>query len=156
LANRHALVRARLKALTHVLAVDEADVTELNRSPQPRAMWWPQAVPARCIGPLPGPSPDPSAIFAGMVYGERQTLLGHAAVQGLLSHLPSPDDATEIPRRFDEVNAAVAAVLTGRDRIPANLLPQQAEVLRQLRRESFGTWLRALQQGAVVVNLPSL
>jgi Tfp pilus assembly protein PilF len=146
----------RLGSLTHALAVDESDVEALNRVAGLKALWWPQAVPSRFIGSLPKETSPTHAVFAGMVYGERKAWLDHPELKSLLQLLPSPEDATALPRLFDDVNAAVCSVLMKGESVPSQLLVRHAEILGCLRGESFSAWLRGLQQGSAVVNLASL
>jgi tetratricopeptide (TPR) repeat protein len=151
------LVEHRLRFVTHVLAVDEHDAAEINRRKLTAAVWWPQAVPERCVRPVPDAAPDQRALFYGQLYGPRLAWLEHRELQHLLwrpNH--SPEEAGGYPRLFDEVNRVFGSLLDRKIPLEAAVLHEHAEVLRRLRRASFDAWLSSLQNAVAVANLPSL
>ncbi|MCI0537652.1 MAG: hypothetical protein L0Z50_20750, partial [Verrucomicrobiales bacterium] len=154
---RQALVENRLKCLTHLVAVDETDVSRLNERGLISAMWWPQTVPERCIGSIPGQAPDHRALFYGQLYGTRQAWLDSADLRRLLLRPDqAPEDAASLPPLFDSVNRAFAAALESGAELGPRAFADHADALRKIRREVFRLWLAALQNGCGVVNLPSL
>lgn len=155
LRHRRERVLGRLKWLTHVVAADEQDAADITARGNVSALWWPQGVPRRFIvADSVGPRAN-FAAFHGGLYGEREALLQHDALKGILKHLPSPEAGTIDPLLFQCLHLAsrffIATGLPGsRPAFSAYL-----RVLRNLRRRCFGRWIRALQLGHSVVNLPS-
>jgi tetratricopeptide (TPR) repeat protein len=157
LRERRALVEKRLPHFTHVVAVDEQDAAELSQQGRVAAVWWPQAVPRRCISALPEAPPDRRALFFGQLYGERQAWLEHPEVQPLLWRPDvSPEDTAGLPPLFDGMTRALGTALERGTRLGPEDWRAFTEAWRAVRRTGFGVWLRGLQQGAAVVNLPSL
>jgi glycosyltransferase involved in cell wall biosynthesis len=154
LRTRRAQVEHRLGYLTHVLAVDEADVADIEARRLARAMWWVTAVPRRFIAArLPPPVSTPAA-FTGAVYGERERWLAAPELSGLIVHQPSPDEGTLHPQLFDLLHRVLPVGLRGVR--PARwLLPAYLHALRALRRRSFARWIEAMRGACAVVNLPS-
>lgn len=145
----------RLAHMTHVLMADELDASDLNQSVSIKAMWWPQTVPRASIQSAP-PAPNDYAVFYGALYGKRQDWLSHPALAGLLVQPgPSLEYQTPYPALFDRLQQLTAQALE--DGLPASeyILQRYLDVLRNLRANIFPMWLRSLQQGSAVVNLPS-
>ena len=157
LQQRQALVEERLPFLTHLVAVDEKDVADLNERGLVHAIWWPQAVPERFIAAVPPPPPDARALFYGQLYGARESWLEHPALAPLLWRPDvSPEDRRGYPRLFDELNRSLGSLLERGVALSDESLEAHAAALRRLRRASFEAWLASLQNGGAVVNLPSL
>src|SRR4029434_854316 len=99
---RQSLVESRLKYLTHLVAVDEADVSRINERALTSAMWWPQTVPERFICSVPNRTPDQRALFYGQLYGTRQAWLDSGDLRRLLLRPDqAPEDAAGLPVLFD-------------------------------------------------------
>ncbi|MDI6761905.1 MAG: glycosyltransferase [Thermodesulfobacteriota bacterium] len=154
LRGRKSLVEKRFKYLTHVLAGDEKDAEDINSRGLAQAMWWPGAVPERFICEQNRRPPNNHAIFCGALYGERAVWLERPDLRGLFVYLAPPEDATDYPKQFDELNRAASAHLN--DGLPVNesFLSAYLDSLRRIRREVFALWLEGLQTGCAVVNLP--
>ena len=153
---RQAHVERRLEYVTHALCIDEADALELNQRQVVKAVWWPQAVPGRLILDQAPETPDTRAVFSGSVYGARHELLGQAQLASLLSLSCEPEeDATRLPALFDEAHRAWDAHLAGGGTITPGILSLHLESWRRIRTSCYELWLRGLQTGASVVNLPS-
>ncbi len=166
---------SRLKYVTHVVACDEKDAEDINKSGRVSAIWWPQAVPERFICHSSAVPANSHGIFCGSIYGERAKWLEHPDLKGLLTRLPSPESQTIYPFLFDALHAVVRKFLRRRtshdDALRAlgvkamALLRQPASasaglfvymrLLRALRRRCFALWLEQIRTGAAVVNLPS-
>lgn len=148
-------VHKRLKYVTHVLAVDEYDASDLNRSGDLRALWWPQAVPRRWISENCPASGQSKAIFSGSVYGSRSQWLSDPSLSRVLMRQPSSEKGTMYPVLFDLLQ------LVSRCYPPIGFCEERVfskymRVLRFIRQECFGRWIASLQSGVAVVNLPSM
>ena len=156
LLQRHDHVERRLGYVTHALCVDEADVVELNQRRTVLALWWPQAVPSRFILPPPSAAPDSRAIFSGAIYGARNEWLTHPQLGGRLTFQTRPgEEATDYPALFDEAHRLFEAHLCDGGPMSWALLAVHTETWRRIRIACFELWLRGLQGGGAVVNLPS-
>ncbi|MBL9166735.1 MAG: glycosyltransferase [Verrucomicrobiales bacterium] len=156
LRDRHARVLERLSHVTHALCIDEIDAEELNQKRTVAAIWWPQTVPGRSILPPPGPSPDRRALFSGAIYGNRSELLHLPALRRLLTFQLQPgEDSTRYPGWFDELFRTFDSLLCSGQAIDPESLLVQLEAWRRIRTACFDLWLRGLQAGGPVVNLPS-
>jgi hypothetical protein len=148
-------VRERIKHMTHVLAVDEHDVDDLNASGFVKALHWTGSVPERFIAdPSPLPS-DTRVVFPGTAYGQRKRWLEHPALRGLLSCSPSPDDATVYPVLFDAVNAVALSGMMRSSEISELHVSAYLDPIRHIRQKCFGIWMQSLKTHYAVVNLPS-
>lgn len=153
---RQKAVEQHLAYLTHIVAVDEADVERFNSEGQVPAMWWPiEAVPARFIAqPLPLPPQQNYAIFYGALYGERKRWLEETSLRGLLVRPEaSPEFYTELPKIYDDLHHSVSACLQ-EGMSDSAFFGTYMESLRMIRRECFSLYLQGLQTGCAVVNLP--
>lgn len=152
LAGRRAAVEARLEYLTHVLAVDEADAADIAARRLARALWWPQAVPARFVTVPAAPPASPRAAFAGAVYGPRGRWLDAPSLATRLERA-SAVDARRDQRSFDALHRA-AGVIQRAGVGGARALAMYVRLLRALRTRAFRRWLAALRAHAAIVNLP--
>jgi len=155
LRERKERVLRRLTYMTHVLVADELDADDLNRDGTIKAMWWPQTAPRASIQSAP-PAVNAYAVFYGSPYGKRQGWLRHPALAGLLVQPgPSLEYQTSYPALFDRLQQLTTQGLE--DGLPASehILQRYVDVLRDLRENIFALWLRSLQQGSAIVNLPS-
>jgi glycosyltransferase involved in cell wall biosynthesis len=155
LGRRRVNVEARIRYLTHVLACDEKDAARIAGGGTAQALWWPQAVPERSIGPIDPVPPDAPATFIGAVYGERSNWLERADLIGLLARLPPPENSTPYPFCFDTLNRATRIFLRGRLPGTAPAHAAYLRAVRRIRRRCFALWLASLRTGCAVVNLPS-
>lgn len=147
-------IEHRLGYVTHVAAVDERDAQEIGERFVP-AIWWPQSVPRRFIAEDAGAPAVRRAVFSGSLYGLRLGLLARPEVNAVLVPQRSSESGTWYPHLFDGLHRSVRA-LEGRSWAagPAALEAYLA-MLRRLRRACFRRWLRSMQLGCAVVNLPS-
>lgn len=153
LGPRKERVEAILPYLTHVVAVDEVDVADLNACGLP-SMWWPQAVPRRSIR-TDVPPPGHRAVFGGTPYGKRGDMLADPALQGLVFKPRGAEDQTLLPMLFDGLHQATFTFLReGRTDWQPSFAAYMT-TLRDIRRRSFEMYLDSLQAGCAVVNLPS-
>jgi glycosyltransferase involved in cell wall biosynthesis len=155
LKERKQRVVQRLAHMTHVLLADEQDATDLNESGQIHAMWWPSTVPSASIQVAP-PAAQSYAVFYGAVYGKRQGWLNNPQLNGLLVQPgPSLEYQTEYPVLFDRLQCTTMQALEQGMEATPHILDRYLGLLRRLREDIFSLWLRSLQQGVAVVNLPS-
>lgn len=149
-------IETRLRYMTHVLAVDEADAAMLDARDTLQSQWWPISVPERYVASEGSTLPGQPALFAGTPYGKRRLFFEHASLQGLLAFLNPPEKDTTLPQLFDELQAGAAAFVDGPNRAAAGPLAEYMQALRGVRQETFELWLRGLALGSAVVNLPHL
>ncbi|MGJ7914841.1 glycosyltransferase [Massilia sp. LXY-6] len=155
LKTRKERVVRRLAYMTHALMVDEVDVSDLNQDGKIKAMWWPQTVPQASIQSA-APASNAYAVFYGALYGKRQGWLNEPALAGLLVQPgPSLEYQTAYPALFDQLQQLTAQALEGGLPASQHILRRYLNVLHNLRESVFALWLRSLQQGTSVVNLPS-
>jgi hypothetical protein len=144
----------RLTYVTHVAAVDERDAREVGERFVP-AVWWPQAVPRRCIAESPPPPRARTAVFGGSLYGARRDLLAHPDVGDVLVPQRSSESGTWYPALFDGLHHGVRALEALSLRAGPRTLAAYLRALRRLRQTCFARWLASMQEGVAVVNLPS-
>lgn len=154
LQNRKAEVEQRLSSLTHLVAADEEDVAYFNSTGKINAMWWPAAVPQGSIRHKFTRGPRNYAVFYGDLYGDRSQWLSREDLAGLLVRPPAPEIGTPYPKRFDELHKAVRARLSNGKMVHERDLNDYITQLRRLRQECFELWLKGLNVGCAVVNLP--
>lgn len=150
---RQERIEHRLKYITHLAAVDEKDVTEINARQLAHAMWSPAAVAGRFVNEGETGAPDNYATFIGNPYWQRGPWLEHSQLKGRLVHMVSSENKTRYPNLFDWLNRF------GR-RYSESPLPASpgrllyVMCLRGIRRQCFRYYLESLQLGCAVVNLP--
>lgn len=155
LAHRRAVVEGRLRFMTHTLFADECDAELAEQSGITRGLWWPQAVPERCIT-VPSEQPEKfCALFAGIAYGQREKWLSDPELTGLIEKVRSSEHYTCLPGLFDTVQSTVLKQLEEGFVPELEHLNSYVDMLRQIRRRCFEHWLHTLQQGNAVINLPS-
>lgn len=139
--------------LTHVIACDERDAQHINENKLAKAIWWPQAIPSRYICRKNQIQPSKPALFGGSVYGNRREWINHQDLKNVL-FCQNPSDGRLFPFIFNFIHfyARVSAKLGFPP--PSWMLPVYLLVLRYVRRECFSNWIRAMQEGYAVVNLP--
>lgn len=155
LAARRYEVEGRLKYLTHVLLGDEKDAERIGAQGSVRAMWWPQAIPARFISEDTATRISKNAMFSGALYGERASWLEMPELKEALIHQPSPEQGTLFPSWFDGLHIATSCYLKSRLPGAGLTLPVYLSFLRRLRRRCFVRWLDSMRSCCAVVNLPS-
>lgn len=155
LAHRRAVVEARLSYMTHALFADECDAELAEKNGVARGLWWPQAVPERCITIPTDPPATSSALFAGIAYGQREKWLSDPVLAGLIEKVRSSEHGTYLPHLFDAVQSAALKQLEEGFVPEMEHLNLYVDMLRQIRRLCFDHWLSTLQRGSAVINLPS-
>lgn len=149
---RVAQITNQLPYLTHILAMDEADVDQLNATSRVRALWWPHAVPERLVAAA-APAPIvPRAAFTGALYGVREAWLAKGLGEGWLTRVEGGDGL--VPRMFDGVQLLTRAARRVGLEHGAAAAGAYMTIMRTLRRRVFSRWLRALSRYAALVNLP--
>lgn len=145
-----------LPYLTHVVAVDEEVVAFVRRSTGPKAFWSPCAVPARFIEHSPPRPHEQKGMFCGRLYKWRSELVERPEVTNVLTVQRSPEEKTLYPLMFRSLQANVQRCLN-RAWLPwrKRAIGPYMKLLRAFRRQAFRRWIRSLQSGAAVVNLPS-
>lgn len=158
LVERRSRLDAQFDQVTHVVAVDEADVIYLKQRFGVPTMWLPCSMPQRFLS-SPPPSCEKIAYFSGSLYGERARWLEAPALQRLLMRQQAVRADQIYGYFFNRLPKHCFGLQTLRQRpLPATrLYPLYWHLLRCLRRSAFLTWQQAvLQKGAAVVNLPHL
>jgi len=139
--------------MTHVLLCDERDAETINALGKP-ALWWPQAVPERFIArDYQCPSRN-KAVFYGACYGLRREWLGHPDLKRLLVYPKSPETSTLYPLLFNILHLPFFVSWPSVVPIRQEFFTAYLKRLRHVRERCFKRWLRALQTGHAVVNLP--
>ena len=160
LHERRARIAEQLQFVTHVAAVDEQDVRNIQDRFQLPTIWNPCAVPSKLIAEQPPPPRQNIAFFGGSLYGERARWLTESRLRGLLARHPSPPVEYLYEFGFNSLPGHRYGLrrLVEQPRYPARLVyPIYLALLRRIRRSGFHMWQqRVLQQGIAVVNLPHL
>jgi radical SAM superfamily enzyme YgiQ (UPF0313 family) len=141
--------------MTHVLAVDENDVDYLQSLAPAPVMWMVPCMPETFIGTADAPPIIPKGLFIGMPYGARADWLQMPELRESLARHESPDNRSIIPKRFDEIHAAIRGSVSGDAPGRAEAYASYLWELRKLRELSFRMYLDGLREGAAVVHLPS-
>lgn len=156
LQQRHDHVLKRLNWVTHALCIDEQDAAELNARGTLSALWWPQTIPARCVRTLEPFPPDRRALFAGSIYGSRQDLVHHRDLSRWMTYQTQAGEAaSRFPEWFDELHRRFVVWMNSGADVTLETLALHMESWRRIRIACFDLWLRGLQAGGAVVNLPS-
>jgi len=155
LKERQNVLENQLPYMTHILACDEADAERIDRRGVCKALWFPSAVPEKFLASSAVVS-NGEAIFCGASYGDRDKWLKHFDLQALLVSKVSGEHSTEYPALFDRVNREVMNFLQHYRIADEAVLLDHLNVLRSIRRACFKLWLKGLQTGCAVVNLPHL
>jgi hypothetical protein len=154
LKNRKQIIERRLPYLTHVAACDEKDADEINARGAMPAIWWPQAVPERFIFESDVPPSMNSAIFCGNPYALRRECLKHPELKKLMRHVVSREWSTIDPLLFTTLHLPVIWPIRWALPSSRRVFGTYLSHLRSLRQRCFERWLRTLQTGLAVVNLP--
>lgn len=154
LAERPNIIMSQCEALTHVLACDEVDATELSQRLGIQAMWVPGVVPEAQIVVPDGPPHRRHAVFHGTSYVHRNSLLNHPALEGKLQSAHAPPSA--FPALFDELQHCVAKGLLHEELGTLADLAQYVRSLHRIRHGEFVHWMQELRTWPAIVNLPSL
>jgi len=156
LATRSQLVHHQLSRLTHVICVDEVDADQLPRSARIPALWIPATVPARNVFKDYQTPTSQKAVFVGSLYStERRHFATHTRLKEFMEIGQSPEDATDIPKRFNMLNTLVAQTLERSPAVPLTVMIKHAVLLHMLRRESMDLWMKSLNSWLALVNLPT-
>jgi hypothetical protein len=152
-AGRKQKIEQRLRFATHLTTVDETDVDDINARHITKAMWSPAAVPERYITDSKWSGAKHPAVFVGTIYGDRAALVERPALCGDLVTVASAENRTFYPLLFDALHKSFDAI----SRIKTNGSLENSwylASLRFIRRRCFEYYLRTLQSGYAVVNLP--
>ena len=156
---RRSRMDAQFEPVTHLVAVDEADVVGLPARYNRPAMWLPCSMPERFIQQAPPPK-QKIAFFSGSLYGDRAKWLATPRLAGLLARHQAVTADHGYRLFFDVLpgHRSIFKLWVKQRFIPVTrLYPLYLFLLRHLRRSAFFMWQgRVLQQGAAVVNLPHL
>jgi hypothetical protein len=155
LLRRHG-IETRLRYMTHVLSVDEADAAMLDARDAMHAQWFPVSIPERLVASEGGTLTGAPALFPGTPYGKRKLFLEHPSLEGLLVYLNPPERDTIYPQLFDGLQLAAAAFVNSPGRENALSLDEYMLHLRRIRQRTFDLWLDGLRTGSAVVNLPHM
>lgn len=153
--HRRTQVMHRLRYMTHALMADEIDAQGLNENGSVKALWWVQAIPERLICPVPVNPNNGPAFFSGTLYGDREGWLYHPLLQDLLVHQKPLEEETPLPGMFDHANVELVRTLLTMRSFSDRVRKQHLELLRAIRSRCFELWLKGLNNGSAVVNLPT-
>jgi FkbM family methyltransferase len=153
---RKARVDKALENCTHMVVVDEKDLIHLAEKGIPSFLWR-GSIPEKFILTDDIEASFPNAIFYGAVYGKRQSLLESKELKKLITRPKiSLEYGSEYPKLFDETNQALLRDLNESEVLPdpESIIADYHETIKLIRQRNFELWLRSLQQGSSIVNLP--
>ncbi|AOY80306.2 glycosyltransferase [Moorena producens JHB] len=153
LQRRQAVVEKFLPYLTHVVAYDEADVAKVEYGSGLPCMWSPSPVVGSLIHEDVPPPTYNQAFFSGGVHHGRQMWLKHPLLQEHFSRLSSPDQGTLYAQVFDCLHSPPVRCLI-QNPLALPFYSVYLNAVRRIRKRSYIRWLRGLQLGVAVVNLP--
>ena len=149
-------VSRQMQGLTHIVCVDEADASDIQKKGIAQAIWSPSFVPERFVADEYVPPPHSCAAFWGSPYSEeRRQWLRQSRLNALLARPESPEDATAYPLQFDRLHEKTLDHLNRRLPVTQEVLGQYVDKLRDIRQGVFAAWMSGLRQWNGVVNLPS-
>ena len=141
---------------THMVVVDEKDLSFLNEKGIPSFLWR-ASIPERFILTDDVDPSFPHAIFYGAIYGLRKTLLESKELKKIINRPEvSLEYGSEYPKLFDQTNQALLKDLRESDVLddPESLIIDYHDTIKLIRQRNFELWLKSLQQGTSIVNLP--
>jgi radical SAM superfamily enzyme YgiQ (UPF0313 family) len=140
--------------MTHIMTPDEKDVTTIRELLDIPICWFVNPTPRRLICDDVTVPPALKPVFRGTAYGERARWLKLPELNGLINSQPSADNNTNIPQLFNGLQAmAKQAVSAGT--FDHRLYEQYLQALRRIRLQSFVMYMKSLQEGGTVINLPA-
>ncbi len=143
--------------LTHVLAVDEADVAEIASNSGAKAAWWPACITQRFVSDGYCPPVNRAVAFYGNVYNsDRLAVVHRLGARGLLVHGTPPEGSTSLPSLFNALHMTTGDhLLRGHRSDDKKILDHYILAVRTVRQQIFLLWMQALQNWTAVANLPS-
>lgn len=157
-----ATLEKRLPYLTHVLFPDEKDVDSLSGVSGTRAVFLPIFVNSQFVNPSPPPLVHDKVTFMGRLLRDRELLLGHPSLKGMIEHVQATgEEDDDHLRHFDAISRFFTAAAENAPRTDARAdylrggAAAQLEVLRSLKRRSQSIMMRALSRGIANLNLRS-
>lgn len=153
---RQGQLEAQLPYLTHVLAPDEQDATELNARGLANALWWPPMVPERFIIHPSGSPTQSQAVFHGTPYGRRQNWVDNAFLKNRLHCAKAAQPQTKNQQLFDQLQQTATQFLREGHAVTEAAIVEYVQALQQIRLAEFTEWMAQLPQWPAIVNLPSL
>lgn len=140
--------------MTHIMTPDEKDVPPIQDLHKVPVSWFVTPTPRRHICKHITLPPSLKPVFRGTPYGERGRWLNLPELKGLINSQPSADNLTHISQIFDELqNLAKKTISAGI--FDPSLYEQYLRALRRIRLQSFEMYLKSLEEGSAVINLPS-
>ena len=153
---RQAQLETQLPYLTHVLAPDEQDATDLTARGPVKALWWPPMVPERFITIPAIPPIQSQAVFHGTPYGRRHTWINHPALHNRLNFAKPVQPPTQYQQLFDQLQHTADQFLRQSQAATDVETAEYVQTLKKVRLGEFTEWMRHLPQWPAIVNLPSL
>ncbi len=152
---RQANVAKLLSCATHVTVADEKDVDTLKARGFKNVMWWPATLPQGWVTQEIPPISSKPALFYGALYGERAAWLQDPDLKDyLVRPTHSPEFNSSYPQLFDALNRRADELLASGVEVTSAHLDRYLADLRHVRKECFSLWMKGLQEGIAVVNLP--
>jgi radical SAM superfamily enzyme YgiQ (UPF0313 family) len=140
--------------MTHIMTPDEKDVPLIQDLHEIPVSWFVTPTPGRLICKHVTAPPPLKPVFRGTPYGERARWLDLPELKGLINSQPSADNFTGIPQIFDELQALAKKTISA-GIFRHTLYEQYLLALRRIRLQSFEMYLKSLEEGSAVINLPS-
>ncbi len=156
LQERQQVFMRQAEALTHVLvAADETEVAYIEENFGIPAIWWPTAVPLSHVFRKNAAAVFSQAMFCGFPYGDRKRFLQDEAVMGVLTTIAPPENAFDLPDKFNSLCASSMKMLENGEGVNMQGLTDFTMRLHAIRKEIFTVWQKGLIRYALTVNLPS-
>ncbi|TKB66558.1 MAG: glycosyltransferase [Nitrospira sp.] len=156
LKSRYGRLEAQLPYLTHVLAPDERDASDLSARSSAKVLWWPPMVPERYISTPPEDPSQRQAVFHGVPYGRRQGWVNHVGLQQRLAFAKPAYPPTRNQVLFDHVQQTAVQYLREGRPVTAVDMADYVQSLKNVRLREFNEWMAELPHWPATVNLPSL
>lgn len=154
LSGRYEQVKNKLQYFTHALTVDEADAKLIESDCGLKTLWWVLGMPECSIATTINESEYDKAIFSGPAYGNRSRFLQHPELSKYMLHLPPLERKTTYPFLFDYRQILYMSSLLLLPSLSVHYNQEYVETIRNTRSKLFESWLKGLNRGFAVVQLP--
>jgi carbamoyltransferase len=147
--------RRNRELATHIIVVDESDISRVMETEQKPAFWWcGTAIPERFLADYPRPHTSEKALFFGTLYGRRQRFLEDPVLRGLIAIGRSNEDRSGLPAKYSQLILYLQNLLKNGTPLEPTTLFQFINGIRKIRKATFPLWLDSLARGCAVINLP--
>jgi len=155
LANYIRILQKTIPYLTHILTPDEKDIDTIASMGSVHVDWYVMSIPLRYIfGGTPTPT-GTKPVFRGTAYGDRGRWLSYPTLADQIDFQLSSDNDTVLPDIFDKLHKDLyPQAILNKEKLQL-LYEIYLDIVRKARLLSFSMYMRDLQNGAAVINLPA-